>query len=230
VGFHFQDILKPHRWKVRVLFVEVFCVYPASRQWPGDDRSPFPAPPAGERQEAIDATQKRILDYISSHPGVHLRAICRELGLAMGDVQYHIDKLEKGGRIASTRRGFYRFFYPSALFGQKQRDVLSVLALDTPRELLLGIVGKPDSSQEELARVAGVSQPTASWHLKRLVDLGIIEKRQAGKSATYRVVGSPLEIATFIRSYHPTAWERWSSRLADIFIAYSAEEDAGDKK
>ena len=33
------------------------------------------------------------------------------------------------------------------------------------------------------------------------------------------------EIATFIRTYHPTVWERWSSRLADIFISYGEEAE-----
>ena len=181
----------------------------------------FTSPP--EPTESLDPTQGRVLDYIRSHPGVHLRQVCRELGLAMGDVQYHVHRLERDGRITSARRGFYRFFYPSTLFGQRQRDILSVLSLDTPRELLLSILAKPDSSQEELAKATGVSQPSASWHLKRLVELGVVEKGQRGKATTYRVVGGPLEIATFVRSYHPTAWERWSSRLADIFIAYSRE-------
>ncbi len=105
-----------------------------------------------------------------------------------------------------------------------------MLSLDTPREVLLSIIEKPESSQDELARVAGVSQPTISWHLRRLVDLGIVERRQSGRNVAYRVKGTDAaEIAAFIRSYHPSAWERWSSRLADIFISYSGEE-VEDKK
>jgi len=29
-------------------------------------------------------------------------------------------------------------------------------------------------------------------------------------------------------NYHPTVWERWSSRMADIFITYSDAEQGGD--
>ena len=159
-----------------------------------------------------------------------MRQLCRELGLAMGDVQYHIHRLEKDGQVTSMRRGFYRFFYPSALFGERQRDILSVLTLDTPRELLLAIIEKPSSSQEELASAVGVSQPTASWHLRRLSELGLVQKRVKGKSINYSVSGTnPLEIATFIKNYHPSSWERWSSRLADIFISYSNKEGAGEE-
>ncbi len=149
----------------------------------------------------------------------------------MGDVQYHVRRLERQGRVNSVRRGLYRFFYPSTLFGERQRDVLSVLTLDTPRELLLHIVEKPDSNQDELSSAIAVSQPTVSWHLKRLVELGIVQKRQAGRTVTYLVASErAVEIATFIRSYHPTVWERWSSRLADIFISYSGKEGSDSEK
>lgn len=192
------------------------------RQW-SKDNPPFSAPPDSGPVEELDATRRRILEFIASHPGAHLRDICRALGLAMGDVQYHIRRLERDGRIHSVRRGLYKFFYPANLFGERQRDVLSVLSLDRPRELLLNIIEHPDSTQEALAGATKVSQPTVSWHLKRLVDLGIVDRRQDGRVATYSVLGGG-EIATFIKTYHPTVWERWSSRLADIFIAYSEEE------
>ena len=192
-----------------------------SRQW-SEDNPPFSA---RQTSEAQDTTRQSILDYITAHPGVHLRQICRDLGLGMGNVQYHIDRLERDRRISSMRRGLYRFFYPATLFGDRQREVLSVLSLDTPRALLLNIIEKPESSQEELATAIEVSQPTVSWHLKRLVNLGILQREQTGRRVTYRVAGQGIgEIGAFIKSYHPTVWERWSSRLADIFIAYSGED------
>lgn len=193
------------------------------RQW-SRDNPPFAPPPDKEHVDALDATQRRVLDYVTSHPGVHLREICRALNLAMGAVQYHVRRLERDGRISSVRRGLYKFFYPANLFGERQRDVLSVLSLDRPREILLNIIEHPESTQETLAVATKVSQPTVSWHLKRLVDLGIVGRRQEGRVVTYSVGSGSSEIAAFIKTYHPTVWERWSSRLADIFIAYSEAE------
>jgi len=195
----------------------------ALRQW-SRDNPPFTPSPDKEPLESLDPTQRRVLDFITSHPGVHLREICRALGLAMGGAQYHVRRLERDGRISSVRRGLYKFFYPANLFGERQRDVLSVLSLERPRELLLNIIQNPESTQEALAVATKVSQPTVSWHLKRLTDLGIVGRRQEGRVVTYSVVGGGTEIATFIKTYHPTVWERWSSRLADIFIAYSEGE------
>jgi len=39
----------------------------------------------------------RILDFIYENPGCHLRKIRKELDLAMGTVQYQLDKLDKAG-------------------------------------------------------------------------------------------------------------------------------------
>ena len=167
--------------------------------------------------------QQRVYEYIKEHPGVHLRKVCRDLGLAVGDVQYHIDRLEKNGFVKSSRRGLYRQFYQSGIFGEREGVVLSALAQTTPRELLLHLVEAPGSSQEELADSLGLTAPSISWNMKRLVQLGLVEKQQRGRFTSYSVTGNASEIAEFIRSYHPGVWERWSSRLTEVVLALSEE-------
>jgi predicted transcriptional regulator len=144
----------------------------------------------------------------------------------MGDVQYHVDRLEKEGSVMSSRRGLYRRFYPAGLFGEKEGVILSALAQDTPRELLLHLIEEPGSSQERLAASLGISPASMSWNLKRLVQLGLVERSQSGRLTSYQVVGDGEEIARFIRSYHPSVWERWSSRLADLVVAMAEESGA----
>jgi len=167
--------------------------------------------------------QQRVYQYIKEHPGVHLRKVCRDLGLAVGDVQYHIDRLEKSGSVKSSRRGLYRHFYPCGIFGEREGVILSALAQRTPRELLLHLIEAPGSSQEDLASSLGLSPPSISWNMKRLAQLGLVERQQKGRFASYRVVGNAAEIAEFVRSYHPGVWDRWSSRLAEIVLAISEE-------
>ena len=188
------------------------------------DWAPAGGGSGSEPQEDQNETRRRILEYVSRHPGVHLRGLCRELGLAMGEAQYHVGRLEKEGRISSVRRGLYRFFYPPTILGERQKDVLGMLSLDTPRELLLHLVENPNRSQAELAKATGVSQPTVSWHLKRLMELGVVQREQTAQGATYSVAGGGASVASLIRDYHPGVWERWSGRLADIFISYSEGE------
>ena len=118
--------------------------------------------------------------------------------------------------MKSSRRGVYRQFYACGLFGEKEGVILSALALKTPRELLLHLMEEPGINQERLAVVLGLSPPSVSWNLKRLIQLGLVDKSQSGRSASYRVSGNLSEITAFVRNYHPGVWERWSSRLAEI--------------
>ncbi|MDA4125316.1 MAG: winged helix-turn-helix transcriptional regulator [Thaumarchaeota archaeon] len=177
-----------------------------------------------ERTTPPQTTQSKVYDYIKTHPGIHLRKIGRELGLATGDVQYHLYKLENQGRVNSSRRGLYKLFYPSDLFGETQKKLLGVLSQETAREVLLNVIQNPNTSQEELALILQVSQPTISWHIKRLVELGILQKEQKGRTVAYQVLGNTAEILIFMENYHPSAWEKWSSRLADMVLALSGDE------
>jgi predicted transcriptional regulator len=178
---------------------------------------------APERMVLPPTTQSRVYECIKAHPGIHLRKIGRDLGLATGDVQYHLYRLESEGRVNSVRRGLYKLFYPSDLFGDAQRKLLGVLTQETAREVLLNIIQNPNTSQEELALILQVSQPTISWHIKRLVELGILQKEQKGRSVAYLVLGNTAEILTFVENYHPSVWEKWSSRLADMVLALSGD-------
>lgn len=171
-------------------------------------------------------TRSRIYDFIKMHPGIHVREISRELGLAMGDLQYHLYGLEKQGRIKTLRRGLYKFIFATEIFGERQSVILSILSQETPRELLLHLIERPNSSQKDLAMFIKLSQPTINWHMKRLVDQGIVARKRRGKIVTYSVLAPISELGRFLRNYHPTVWEKWSSRLADIFLVLSA----GDMK
>jgi predicted transcriptional regulator len=156
-----------------------------------------------------------------------LRKLCRDLGLGIGDVQYHIDRLEKEGSVKSSRRGLYRRFYEGGLFGEKEGVILSVLAQKTPRDLILHLLECPGSSQEHLSTSLGLSPPSISWNMKRLIQLGLVVKQREGRFASYTVVGDSAEIARFVRSYHPGVWARWSSRLAEVVIALSDQGTTG---
>ena len=100
---------------------------------------------------------------------------------------------------------------------------------DTPASCYSTCWWNPARIRTALVKAVSVSQPTVSWHLKRLIELGIVQKEQVGRTSGYRVAeGSAPDIALYMMNYHPTVWERWSSRLADIFITYSDAEQVGD--
>ncbi|HZY94237.1 MAG TPA: winged helix-turn-helix transcriptional regulator [Candidatus Bathyarchaeia archaeon] len=167
-------------------------------------------------EEQGASRRDQILEFINANPGVHLRMIKRNLNLAMGVIQYHLYRLEKERRIVSMRRGLYKRFYPSLGFGEEQKEILSLLSQETARDLLLYLIQKPGSSQKQLSEFAQISPASINWHMKRLSEVGFVDMRREGSSVHYNVKGDPVRILRLLKDYHPSIWERWADRLADL--------------
>ncbi len=73
----------------------------------------------------------------------------------------------------------------------------------------------------------GHSQPTVSWHMSRLLRLGVVGKKRTSKGLVYEVLADHDDVLRFVKSYHPQVWRRWALRLTDL--AVSARERRLDK-
>jgi len=166
--------------------------------------------------EPSDSRRAQIRAFIVEHPGVHMRMIGRQLNLAMGVVQYHLDGLEKKGEIVSRRRGFYKRFYPTLVFGSEQLEIMDLLAQETERDLLLFLIQNPNATQKELAGYARISPSSINWHMRRLSKSRLVETKHEGASVRYLVSVNRADVLALLRSYHPSVWEKWADRLADI--------------
>jgi predicted transcriptional regulator len=176
-------------------------------------------------EPAPQGTKKRVYDYVVSHPGTHVRRIGKDLGLARGVLQYHLYTLEKEGLIGTRSRGLYKFVFPSNMFGEKQEIVLSLLSQETPSEILLLLVQKPDSTQKDLVEHLRLTPATVSWHMDQMVGQGVVERKRVGKFVEYRATVSADDILKFVEQYHPTLWDRWASRFADILFGLGREKE-----
>ena len=163
-----------------------------------------------------ESRHAEICAFIVEHPGAHLRMIGRRLNLAMGVVQYHLDRLEKERKIVSRKRGFYKRFYPTLVFGGEQLEIMDVLAQETERDLLLFLIRNPNATQKELSDYAMVSPSSINWHMHRLSKSGLVGTVHEGATVRYLVRVNRGEVLALLKSYHPSVWERWADRLADI--------------
>jgi DNA-binding MarR family transcriptional regulator len=168
-----------------------------------------------------------IYEYIRGHPGVHVRGMARELRLATGDLHYHLFWLEKHGFVKTKKSGFYRNVFPTMVFRDDQEVLLGVLSQETPRDMLLTLTLYAAMTQGGLARSLGHSQPTVSWHLQRLIQLGVVGSRRASEGTLYEVTADRDDVLSFVKSYHPGAWKRWAGRLGDL--AASGRVERADK-
>lgn len=157
-----------------------------------------------------------IYQYVRKHPGSHIRAMARALELATGDLQYHLSWLENHGYVKTRKIGFFRHVFPAMVFNEEQESLLAVLSQRTPREVLLRILEDPSLTQGGLAMALAYSQPTVSWHMSRLVQLGIMTKKRTGRGNLYEVAADRQAVLNFLKSYHPGVWRSWSDRLGGL--------------
>jgi len=167
----------------------------------------------------------RVLQYIEQNPASHLRQIKRELNMSMGTTQYHLNLLEKQGKISSDRHNLHRYYFPIGLFEQNQRDILKILNQETAREILLIILEKKNPTQTDIADTIGLSSASVNWHIKRLIELGLILENRDGKFKRYSFGIDTKHIVSLMKNYHPNIWNKWSDRLAEMFLSLSKEDN-----
>ncbi|GGL71683.1 winged helix-turn-helix transcriptional regulator [Halocalculus aciditolerans] len=175
------------------------------------------APTESENEEATDSPRESLLEYIQDHPGVYFSDLLRETDLARGQLSYHLRVLQEDDQILSVSRGGHKHFFPFNEFSQPAQVVLSVLTLDTPREILLLIYEEPGATRGHIAGAVGTTRQNVAWHLDRLVDAGLVHADKDGRAYHYYPDVDPELVRRLLETYHPSLWRTWSERLADTF-------------
>lgn len=128
-----------------------------------------------------------IYKYILNNPGVHLRQIHKELGLAMGNIQYHLNLLEKESLIKYKIIGNRKHYYSVAISGERNELLLALVRQITIRKIITRLVEHPGSNQQDLAKFMNLSAPTIKWHINRLIEAKFVIYIKKGKKINYYV-------------------------------------------
>jgi predicted transcriptional regulator len=143
-----------------------------------------------------------------------------ELFNTAGTVQYQLDRLEKSDLITSSKRGFYRYYFPIEIKGF-DKDILEILAHETLSQIILFVIEQKHPSQSEIAKEVGTSHGSINWHMQRLAALKIIEEIKDGRYKRYRIIGNHekwVNMLVFMKNYHPSLWDKWSSKITEFFL------------
>ena len=167
-----------------------------------------------------DLKYDAIRDFIKQNPGCHLRRIKKKLNISMGTVQYQLNQLEKNGIVTSSRRGFYRHYFPVAIEGF-DKDILEILSHETLSQIILFVIEQKKPTQSEIAKEVGISHASIIWHMQRLIALNIVEEFKDGRYKRYRIIGNQdkwINLLAFMKNYYPSLWVKWSSRITEYFL------------
>ena len=160
--------------------------------------------PVHEIEKQLERSPRdMILQFIIDNPSTHLRKIKNCLNYSMGTTQYHVSNLEKEGKIISKRNGFYKNFYH---VGIEPEEIMSILNLDSPRKIILYLWENEPSNHLEIAKGVGLSSATISWHMKKLIQIGMISLRYDGKYSIYSLKNRD-ELVPLLRQYKSSTWK-----------------------
>lgn len=129
-----------------------------------------------------------VYDHVRAHPGAHPSAIAEALDLGWGTIVYHLAKLEET-RLVTSRSAHNRkcYFAITADLDGDARTAIAAMGTDKTRSIVETVRATPGISQKELSEKLGMSQALASWHVKRLVQSGVLVTEKSGRSNALRV-------------------------------------------
>ncbi|HWG89383.1 MAG TPA: helix-turn-helix domain-containing protein [Candidatus Thermoplasmatota archaeon] len=128
-----------------------------------------------------------VYEAVRAEPGIHALALQARLDRPRRVVDYHLDVLVREGFLAVLEEpGFRRYFLRGSLTPGEMRH-LAALRHPAARAVYEAIRDEPNLGLGDLAARTGISLPHASKTVKKLVEAGLVERRQEGRAVTLRV-------------------------------------------
>lgn len=159
-----------------------------------------------KRPSEIDTkARKKIYKFIQGMPGLHMREIQRETGIPLGTLNYHLMCLEEDEAVTSKREGKYRRYYAAGGMTAIDKKVLSVLRQKIPRRIVLYLLVNPGISRNNISEQLGISDSTTTFHLKKLINSGIVEQVRSGRESLY-TVSNEEGVSRVMMAHKPKEW------------------------
>ena len=149
----------------------------------------------------------RLYGYIESNPGIHLSALTRLSDLGNNQATYHLDKLEKEGRIWSRRDGRLLIFFADSVpkdvsfsspildINFSKNSIKRSILMHLNQADLMDLAG---SSGSQLAKELGVSPQVFSYHIRSLIDWDMVERKRSGLKVSLSITELGIEALTGI--------------------------------
>ncbi|MCU0851411.1 MAG: winged helix-turn-helix transcriptional regulator [Candidatus Thermoplasmatota archaeon] len=130
--------------------------------------------------------RREIYDYISKNSGLHMRDISRKMNIPFTTLKYHLHYLEKKGYIISKDDGKYLRYYISLEIGEREKRVLNCLRKKTTLHIILWFFIAQQCSQKDLSRYLEKHPATISFHLRNMLNAGIIKQISIESGIIYK--------------------------------------------
>lgn len=126
--------------------------------------------------------RSQLFESIQSSPGIHASQLARDAGIGWGTVTHHLQKMEKARIVAARKVNNQKcYFQNGGTVGSSDMQMASAVKNDTAGAIADYVTHNPMTSQKQMADQLGISPALASFHVKKLANLGVLEKVRHGK-------------------------------------------------
>jgi len=130
--------------------------------------------------------RREIYDFISKNSGLHMRELSRKMNIPFSTLQYHLNYLEKKEFIISKDDGKYIRYFISFQIGEKEKRILNFLRKKTTLHMILWFFIAQQCSQKDLSRFLEKHPATIGFHLRNMLNLGIIKRVPIDNGIIYK--------------------------------------------
>lgn len=174
-------------------------------------------------------TRRRLREQVRAYPGMHLRAIARELGIQLNLAKYHLRRLEKVGDVSSRKEDGYWRFWPREEgsigmrdhIDRRDKQILSFLRRPVPLRVVVHLLDAGQATHKELVAAVEVAYSTLHYHLGKLQEAGVVVAERDGREKVYRLQ-DPLHTRRLLKDYKPPRFlvkgflQAWEDLEADL--------------
>lgn len=158
----------------------------------------------------------RIKFLVSVLPGIHLRELQRALGVSFNTTRHHVERLAKSGEIVRKEDGGFSRLYPPGI-DTKEGALFTIVRGETDRRIIAKLAETPGLSNRQVCDLTGLAKSTASEHLTRLVQFGVVKVSVGVEQGIVYELLDPVQIRLLIRKQDPTLLKKATGRFIDLW-------------
>ena len=160
--------------------------------------------------------RRKLYQLVSKFPGMYLREIEKELGLAMGVLDYNLSYLEKKDILTVEREGNRKRYFVKEDIEFGDKATIAILRQEITRRLVLHLMLNPNASFQDVLAQFNISKSTLSFHMKKLTEADIVGSQKEGRSSFYYVI-DPDNTARVILTYKASFLDSVVDRFAEVW-------------
>ncbi|MCL5888802.1 MAG: hypothetical protein M1597_02440 [Candidatus Thermoplasmatota archaeon] len=151
-----------------------------------------------------------LINAIGSEPGLHFRALQRKTGMAIGQLEYHLYKLEREEEIVIRKDGRYKRYFLSSSPDNAGKMLGYHLRNRINREILLYLLRNGEMSFESLNKKIKDKQKLEDAIKSLITDNILVRERDAC------YIRNPVSIKEYIKRSKKSFMEELTDSLIDL--------------